>query len=131
MSKGTVLYTVKCVRFDHGDLSTPELSDIAWSVRTRSNNDTDSETTKCESENENEPVSLHKAREGLMTAIDLFEQHPSLSPSHLEQLWSTLRGLDTTSTLSRKQACVTDFFPKITSECTNIILKNHVIIYLK
>ena len=26
----TVLYTVKCVRFDHGHLSTPELSDIAW-----------------------------------------------------------------------------------------------------
>ena len=30
-SNGTVLYTVKCVGFDHGDLSTPELSDIAWS----------------------------------------------------------------------------------------------------
>ena len=37
------------------------------------------------------------------------EQHPSLSPSHLEQLWSTLRALDTTSTISRKQTCVTDF----------------------
>ena len=40
------------------------------------------------------------------------EQHPSLSPSHLEQLWSTLRALDTTSTISRKQTCVTDFFQK-------------------
>ena len=55
-------------------------------------------------------LSLHKAREGLMTAIDFFEQHPSLSPSHLEQLWSTLRALDTTSIISRKQTCVTDFF---------------------
>ena len=24
-------YTVECVWFDHGNLSTPELSDIAWS----------------------------------------------------------------------------------------------------
>ena len=71
--------------------------------------DTDSETSECESDNEKGPVTLHKAREGLMTAIDFFEQHPSLSPSHLEQLWSTLRALDTTSTISRKQTCVTDF----------------------
>ena len=27
----TVLYTGKCVRFDHGHMSTRELSDIAWS----------------------------------------------------------------------------------------------------
>ena len=75
-------------------------------------NDTDSETSECESENEKEPVSLNKVREGLMTAIYFFEQHPSLSLSHLEQLWSTLRELDTTSTISRKQTCVTDFSQK-------------------
>ena len=47
-----------------------------------------------------------------MTAIDFFEQHPYLSPSHLEQLWFTLCALDTTSTISRKQTCVIDFFQK-------------------
>ena len=31
---------------------------------------------------------------------------------NLEQLWSTLRALDTTSTISRKQTCVTDFSQK-------------------
>ena len=75
-------------------------------------NDTDSETSECESDNEKEHVSLHKAREGLMTAIDFFEQHPSLSPSHLEQLLSTLCALDTTSTISGKQTGVTDYFQR-------------------
>ena len=31
---------------------------------------------------------------------------------NLEQLWSTLRALDTTSTIYRKQTCVTEFFQK-------------------
>ena len=75
-------------------------------------NDTDLETSECESENEKESLSLYKAREGFMTAIDFFEQHPSLSPSHLEQLWSTLCALDTTSTISRKRTCINDFFQK-------------------
>ena len=57
-----------------------------------------------------------KLEEALMLWFN--EQHPSLSPSHLEQLLSSLRALDTTSTISKKQTCV---FQKKKSECTNII----------